>query len=52
MTEAELKRAREMADRTVERIIRRDFMPTSGERSCNRCDHTRICRWVRVKFNP
>jgi len=44
--EAELKKAREMADRTVERIIKRDFAPTPGEKSCHRCDHTRICRWV------
>jgi|GEM_PF-4794858 len=43
--EAEMRQAREMADRTVERIIRREFGPTPGSESCRRCDHTRICRW-------
>jgi DNA helicase-2/ATP-dependent DNA helicase PcrA len=45
VSEAEMRQAREMADRTVERIIGRDFVPTPGENSCRRCDHTRICRW-------
>ena len=43
--ESEMWQAKEMADRTVERIIKRDFAPTPGEGSCRRCDHVRICRW-------
>jgi DNA helicase-2/ATP-dependent DNA helicase PcrA len=43
---AELSQARDIVDRTVERIIERDFTPTPGESSCSRCDHTGICRFA------
>jgi DNA helicase-2/ATP-dependent DNA helicase PcrA len=45
VSEPEMRQARAMADRTVERIIGREFGPTPGPESCRRCDHTRICRW-------
>ena len=39
-----LDKAKDYADRTVERITSRDFAPCPGE-NCKLCDHGSVCRW-------
>ena len=39
-----LDKAKDYAERTVERIMDRDFAPCPGE-NCKLCDHSPVCRW-------
>jgi DNA helicase-2/ATP-dependent DNA helicase PcrA len=41
-----LEEARKLAEKTVENIVRRNFLPNPGE-NCKRCDQRQICRWRR-----
>ena len=41
-----LKESRKLAEKTVENIMRRNFLPNPGD-NCERCDQKQICKWRR-----
>jgi len=43
--ESLLEGAKKSAGKTVESIMKGQFKPNPGEKTCERCDHHPICRW-------